>query len=76
MGTSAGTILARSGKAIRLGRDRGGVGRLVALLLGIMATELQARPGIPVLLKKRDLLELNGIETYLEQLGARVKQEG
>lgn len=59
-----------------MGRDRGGVGRLVALLLGIMATELQARPGIPVLLKKRDLLELNGIEIYLEQLGARVKQEG
>jgi hypothetical protein len=41
-----------------------------------MATELQARPGIPVLLKKRDLLELNGIEIYLEQLGARVNQEG
>ena len=49
---------------------------IVALLLGITATELQARPGIPVLLKKRDLLELNGIEIYLEQLGARVKQEG
>ena len=29
---------------------------IVALLLGITPTELQARPGIPVLLKKRDLL--------------------
>ena len=49
---------------------------IVALLLGITATELQTRPGIPVLLKKRDLLELNEIEIYLEQLGARVEQEG
>ena len=49
---------------------------IVALLLGITATELQTRPGIPVLLKKRDLLELNDIEIYLGQLGARVQQEG
>jgi hypothetical protein len=48
----------------------------VALLLGITAAELQTRPGIPVLLKKRDLLELNDIELYLAQLGARVEQEG
>lgn len=47
---------------------------IVALLLGITATELQSRPGIPVLLKKRDLLELNDVEVYLEQLGARVHQ--
>jgi hypothetical protein len=49
---------------------------IVALLLGITAAELQTRPGIPVLLKKRDLLELNDIELYLAQLGARVEQEG
>jgi hypothetical protein len=49
---------------------------IVALLLGITATELQARPGIPVLLKKRDLLELNDIDIYLKQLGARVDQRG
>jgi hypothetical protein len=48
---------------------------IVALLLGITAAELQIRPGIPVLLKKRDLLELNNIEVYLEQLGARVQRE-
>ena len=34
------------------------------------------RPGIPVLLKKRDLLELNDIEAYLKQLAARVQREG
>jgi len=49
---------------------------IVALLLGITAPELQIRPGIPVLLKKRDLLELNQIEVYLEQLAARVQREG
>jgi hypothetical protein len=49
---------------------------IVALLLGITATELQTRPGIPVLLKKRDLLELNDIEIYLAQLETRVEQEG
>jgi hypothetical protein len=48
----------------------------VALLLGITAAELQVRAGIPVLLKKRDLLKLNDIEVYLEQLAARVQREG
>ena len=47
---------------------------IVALLLGITPTELQTRPGIPVLLKKRDLLQLNEIEIYLEQLAARIKR--
>jgi TIR domain len=47
---------------------------IVALLLGLTPSELQTRPGIPVLLKKRDLLQLNDIETYLEQLEARVRQ--
>lgn len=47
---------------------------IVALLLGITPAELQARPGIPVLLKKRDLLQLNDIEIYLEQLKGRVQQ--
>jgi TIR domain len=45
---------------------------IVALLLGITADELQARPGVPILLKKRDLLQLNEIDTYLDQLAVRV----
>jgi hypothetical protein len=49
---------------------------IVALLLGITPGELQTRPGIPVLLKKRDLLELNDIETYLEQLRRRSTNQG
>jgi hypothetical protein len=35
---------------------------------------LQTQTGIPVLLKRRDLLELNDIEVYPGQLGARVQQ--
>ena len=52
---------------------------LVVLLTpwaGITAAELQTRPGIPVLLKKRDHLELNDIEIYLTQLKARAIQKG
>ncbi len=47
---------------------------IVALLLGITPSELQTRPGIPVLLKKRNLLQLNEIEIYLEQLAARIAE--
>jgi hypothetical protein len=47
---------------------------IIALLLGITPMELQTRPGIPVLLKKRDLLQLNEVGIYLEQLAARVRE--
>jgi hypothetical protein len=47
---------------------------IVALLLGITASELQSRPGIPVLLKKRDPLQLNEVEVYLDQLSGRIRQ--
>jgi hypothetical protein len=45
---------------------------IVTLLLGLTPAELQARPSTPVLLKKRNLLQLNDIETYLRQLKRRV----
>ena len=45
---------------------------IVALLLGITPAELQSRSGIPILLKKRDLIELNDIDTYLNQLRLRI----
>ena len=47
---------------------------IVALLLGLTPSELQTRPGVPLLLKKRDLVPLNQIDLYLEQLAARVRQ--
>jgi hypothetical protein len=45
---------------------------IVAILHGMIPHELQSRPGIPVLIKKRDLISLNDVETYLGQLRARV----
>lgn len=47
---------------------------IVGLLLGLTPTELQTRPGAPVFLKRRNLLPLNEIDTYLEQLAARKRQ--
>jgi hypothetical protein len=46
----------------------------VVLLLGLNQSELQSRPGVPVFLKKKNLLELNDVETYLKQLRLRVKR--
>lgn len=66
-----------SGPAIRWAEIGAAWGRripIVALLLGLTPAELQARPGIPVLLKKRDLLQLNEVNIYLEQLAARMLQ--
>jgi len=48
---------------------------IVALLLGLTPSELQSRPGVPVLLKKRDLIQLNEVDIYLQQLSARVRQQ-
>ena len=74
-------ILARRARSVAALTDRqrevlravaGGLStKEIALLLGITATELQSRPGIPVLLKKRDLLQFNEVEIYLNQLAAR-----
>ncbi len=49
---------------------------VVALLLGVTPGELQTRPGIPVLLKKQNLMQLNEIETYLRQLKRRATTHG
>jgi hypothetical protein len=44
---------------------------IVALLHGLTAGELQARPGTPVFLKGRDMIQLNDVATYLSQLRKR-----
>ena len=46
---------------------------IVGLLHGFAASKLQSKPGIPILLKKRDLISLNDIEVYLGQLRGRVE---
>jgi hypothetical protein len=48
---------------------------IVALLHGITPGELQSRPSVPVFLKKRNLLDLNEVGTYLEELRRRVRRE-
>ena len=45
---------------------------IVLLLHGISVADFQARPGAPVFLKKRDMIKLNDIDHYLEELGQRV----
>jgi hypothetical protein len=46
---------------------------IVGLLHGLSAGDLQSKPGVPVFLKKRDLLRLNDIESYLSELRRRVR---
>lgn len=44
---------------------------IVGVLHGLTAAELQAKPGVPVFLKKRDLIEINDFERYCHELSQR-----
>ena len=46
---------------------------IVILLQGMTPGEFQSRPGVPVFLKKRNMVDLNAIEKYLAELRKRVK---
>ncbi|MGH9760886.1 MAG: toll/interleukin-1 receptor domain-containing protein [Blastocatellia bacterium] len=45
---------------------------IVGILHGMSPGEFQSKPGIPVFIKKRDLLDINGVDLYFEQLKARI----
>ncbi|MEH2559593.1 hypothetical protein V1286_007122 [Bradyrhizobium algeriense] len=45
---------------------------IVVVLLGLTPADFQSRPNTPVFLKKRDMLHLNQIDQYLDQLRERV----
>lgn len=45
---------------------------IVTFLYGIEYEELHANPKVPIFLKKRNLLELNQIQTYFDELTARI----
>jgi hypothetical protein len=45
---------------------------IVVILHGITVSDFQARPNAPVFLKKRDMIRLNDIDQYFDQLGSRV----
>ena len=48
---------------------------IVVVLLGLTPAEFQSRSNMPVFLKKRDMLPLNQIDQYLDQLLERVTGE-
>jgi hypothetical protein len=45
---------------------------IVVVLHGLSVSEFQAQPNAPVFLKKRDIVMLNDIDRYFEQLGGRI----
>lgn len=45
---------------------------IIGLLYGINIQELKTRPDVPVFLTKRDIIRLNDLDIYLEQLEVRV----
>jgi len=47
---------------------------IVILLYGLSIADFQAKPNAPVFLKKRDMIILNDIDEYLNQLGNRVSE--
>jgi hypothetical protein len=48
---------------------------IIVVLHGLSVTDFQAHPNAPVFLKKREMIRLNDIDQYLEQLGPRVNKE-
>lgn len=46
---------------------------IVGVLHGLAPTDIQSNPGVPVIIKRRDLLELNDIQRYFDQLRQRVQ---
>ena len=50
--------------------------RIIGVLHGVTAKELSSDERIPVLLKRTDLVELNGIDSYFYQLRKRSTELG
>jgi hypothetical protein len=48
---------------------------IIVVLHGLSVSEFQAQPNAPVFLKKRDIIRLNDIDRYFEQLRARTAAE-
>ena len=47
---------------------------IIVVLHGLKPTEFQAHPSAPVFLKKRDIININDIDEYFEQLERRVNE--
>jgi TIR domain len=48
---------------------------IIVILHGLSVEDFQARPNAPVFLKKRDIIGLNDIDQYFQQLGERVASQ-
>ena len=48
---------------------------VVGILYGLTPEQLQTQAGVPNLVKRKDLLDLNCFDTYLNQLEKRMKQQ-
>lgn len=48
---------------------------IVVILHGVSAKDFQAHPNAPVFLKKRDMITINEVDTYFDQLEARVNRK-
>ena len=48
---------------------------IIVVLHGLTRRQFQAQPNAPVFLKKRDIIRLNDIDQYFDQLSARVSPE-
>lgn len=44
---------------------------IVGVLHGLTPKDVQSRPGMPVFLKERYLVDINSLDRYIEQLGTR-----
>lgn len=45
---------------------------IIVILYGLSSTEFQSQPNAPVFLKKRDIININDIEQYFDQLGRQI----
>lgn len=45
---------------------------IIVILHGLTVKEFHSQPSAPVFLKKRDIISLNGVDAYLDQLGSRI----
>jgi hypothetical protein len=48
---------------------------IVVVLHGVSPKEFQAHPNAPVFLKKRDMITINEVDSYFDQLEARVNSK-
>lgn len=58
---------------IEVGMFRARAKRIVGVLYGITTNEISTDERIPALLKKLDVVELNDVNSYFEQLARRVR---